>query len=461
MPRRIAVIGDKTTTGGKIISASGSAFDGTSGVALQGDLAYCPKCKSTGKIIEGATTFVIDGKPAAYTGCIIACKCSPIGINKIIATKSDMYVNEPTSYSTTNTRTSSNITPQTNTVNNITSFNKQTHTAFGTTSLQENRTSENDKDLIRIDARRLLKCADELCEKHLYHDGIKQGFKQEVKNLANDIVYQVDTGAMTYEEGYQIIKDEENSLWEQAFNWSKNGLSVLGGVGMTITGIGLCMTGWGCLIGAPLMVHGINGAYEGGGGIYNGIANAFDGGDRSLEVDGLLREGYKKTAEVLGFNSSVGNLVYDLVDFGISVKGKLKLVPKMNTVLRVNEFNPYNKSKTLKLWRYGRQDLEKTYLQMKKILLTMEVYGDTLSLIDIYRDLKKAFILDTNTKQVSMVVSEPEKISNLKEIIENCSLVITITGDYDDVPAYYSCERIDGSKYKEDLSGNVLDGDKN
>ncbi|OCG42612.1 PAAR domain-containing protein [Gilliamella sp. Bif1-4] len=54
--------------------------------------AYCPKCESTGKIIEGADNFIVAGKTAAYDGCIIACKCSPVGYNKIIATKSTIFV---------------------------------------------------------------------------------------------------------------------------------------------------------------------------------------------------------------------------------------------------------------------------------------------------------------------------------------------------------------------------------
>ncbi|MWN90173.1 hypothetical protein GQ597_05595 [Gilliamella sp. Pra-s65] len=92
MSKRIAVLGDNTTTGGKIISASDQSFCQLKGVACIGDYAYCPKCENTGKIIEGTDNFIIAGKPAAYDGCIIACKCSPVGYNKIIATKSTIFV---------------------------------------------------------------------------------------------------------------------------------------------------------------------------------------------------------------------------------------------------------------------------------------------------------------------------------------------------------------------------------
>jgi len=92
MIKRIAIIGDATTTGGHIITGSGTSFCEISSVALLGDLAYCPKCKGTGEIIEAAKNFVIDGKPAAYDGCIIACGCKPVGCNKIIAVKSSIFV---------------------------------------------------------------------------------------------------------------------------------------------------------------------------------------------------------------------------------------------------------------------------------------------------------------------------------------------------------------------------------
>ncbi|WP_267370805.1 DUF4225 domain-containing protein [Gilliamella sp. B2838] len=227
------------------------------------------------------------------------------------------------------------------------------------------------------------------------------------------------------------------------------GLSVFGGVGMVMAGWALCSTGVGCLIGAPLMLHGVNSAYEGGVGLASGVANVFDGGNRDLNISGPLRKVYQTSATALGFDASVGDLTYDLIDFGISIRGKLKLVPKLNEL-----GNP-----KFKLFFYGRQDLEKAYLQMSKKLLSFEIFSDTLTLINVYEDLKKAFVLDNETQQVRMVVSESEKISNVKDIIDDCSLVVTITGDNDDTtPGYYLCERVDGSKYKKDYSGNITEG---
>lgn len=78
-----------------------------------------------------------------------------------------------------------------------------------------------------------------------------------------NIVNKVESGEMSYEEGAKKIKTEENNLWEQSFIWSKNGLSIFGGVGMIQNGVALCSAGWSCLIGAPMIAHGVNGIYEG------------------------------------------------------------------------------------------------------------------------------------------------------------------------------------------------------
>lgn len=420
MAKRIAVLGDVTTTGGQVVSASGKGFCGGQGIALLGDYVSCPTCKSMGKIIQAANNFVVDGKPAAYDGCIVACSCSPVGRNKIIATKSWIFVDVADDVAG--------------------STQKQVQTSF--------IPNQEDKSRIRIDAQKLLDCAREVCEKHLYHADIKQAFITNVESVATEIVEQVDSGAMSYEDGSQKIKKEETSLWEQSLTWITNGLAIFGGAGMIMAGFALCSTGMGCLIGAPLMGHGLNGVYEGSAGIFNGVMNQIDGGNRSLDVDGPLRQAYQASAQTLGFDASVGNLAYDLIDFGSSVKGKLKLVPKLN------EFgNP-----KFKLFYYGRKDLETAYRQMSRRLLTAEIIGDSLSLVTIIDDTNNAFILDKDTQQVSMMVSEPETITNVEQIVDNCSLVVTIKGDNEDVRGYFLCTRSDGTKYRKDYAGNITEG---
>ena len=412
MTKQVAVLGDATNYGGRIITASGNGYCGMDGVALLGDLVSCPKCRSTGRIIEGADNFIIDGKPVAYDGCIVACKCTPVGGHRIIALNSTIFVG-------------------------VSSGSAQSN-SFAGNQKQLSSANNDENNLIRIDARRLLQCADELCEKHLYHDDIKQAFKQDVEAFANDIVERVDSGAMTYEQGAEKIKEEEKSLLEQSFTWLKYGLSIFGGVGLATTGFALCQTGLGCVIGAPMIAHGVNGIYEGSAGIVNSVMNEIDGGDRSEDVDGPLRELYKSGAEALGFDASVGSIAYDIADLSGSLYSKLKLVPKITEI----------GTPIKKLWHYGRQDLVRYYTTMKKKALGAEIVSDAISLGMILTNVKNIFIYDKNKEQPALVVPEPEKITNVRELEDSCQIVIVITFADEEPPHYYLCTRPNGEQYK-------------
>jgi len=248
----------------------------------------------------------------------------------------------------------------------------------------------------------------------------------DITTFAQQIVTEVESGSKPYLQGKSELKKEEKGIKDQAADWFLNGLSILGGVGLTMAGVALCSTGFGCLIGAPLMLHGANGIEEGVRGIIAGDSNQ----------SGFLKDTYKASAHGLGFDEGVGELAYNLVDLGISVHGKLKLIPKLN------EYgNPLRK-----LFYYGRKDLEMAYKQMSGKLLLAEIAGDAIALSDIVQKTNKLFILDKETGQTNMVVSNPENVTNVGEIVENCTLRIKITGQEDSKPAYYSCTNAQGEQ---------------
>ena len=393
MSKQVAILGDATNYGGRIITASGQGYSDGAQIALLGDLVSCPRCSSTGRIIEGASDFIIDGKPVAYDGCIVACKCTPVGGHRIIALKSTMFVG-------------------------VSGGSVQSN-SFAGNQKQLSSANDDENNLIRIDARRLLQCADELCEKHLYHDDIKQAFKQDVESFANDIVERVDSGAMTYEQGAEKIKEEEKSLWRQSLIWAERGISILGGLAMITTGAAMCTTGVGCVIGAYVGAHGVNSIQEGITG-----------------QDGFLKSTYQAAARELGMSESVGTLVYDLVDIGISVRGKLKLVPKkdeLGTPVR-------------KLWHYGRQDLVRHYTQMKSLALIGEVGLDIISLINILGDVNNVLFHDNDTDESALVVPESETITNVGELVHSCEFV-SVRESNDGVREYFLCTTPDGEQY--------------
>lgn len=421
--QRVALVGDMTTTGGRIITGENNVRSEGVATALVGDKVSCPKCKQIGTIVEGCPTFIVLGKPAAYNGCLIACGC-PVGTNRIIATNSFMFVDD------SNTPYTIPVSAHTNTTKSNWSSGQVNHRSNSSLSsgLTDSNNTKQQNNQIRIDAKELIQCAEELCEKHLYYPEIKQAFMDDITTFAQQIVAEVEAGQKSYEQGRSELKTEEKSLEEQAKDWFVNGISIFGGIGLTMAGFALCTTGVGCAIGAFMVGHGANGIEEGIRGIIAGDSNQ----------SGFLKDTYKSAARGLGFDEEVGELAYNLVDLGLSVHGKLKLVPK------INEYgNPLRK-----LFYFGRKDLEMAYKQMRKYMLVAEIIGDAYALSGIVQKANNLFILDKNTGQTNMVIGNPEGITNVGEIVENCTLHIKITGREDDEPAYYSCINAQGEQYK-------------
>jgi len=72
-------LGDKTTHGGTVISASPIHTVRGIGIARVGDMVTCPRSgHGTNPIIEGSPTFTIGGRKVALHGHKSACGCSLI-----------------------------------------------------------------------------------------------------------------------------------------------------------------------------------------------------------------------------------------------------------------------------------------------------------------------------------------------------------------------------------------------
>jgi uncharacterized Zn-binding protein involved in type VI secretion len=80
MLKRLAHLGDPTTTGGKITITAGTATDFADGriIARQGDTATCPLCGKSGLIQCIASPLMsFDGIPVAREGDYVLCDCPP------------------------------------------------------------------------------------------------------------------------------------------------------------------------------------------------------------------------------------------------------------------------------------------------------------------------------------------------------------------------------------------------
>lgn len=75
----IVRLGDSTSHGGKVISASTTHLISNIGIARVGDKITCPiSGHGVNSIVEGAPTYLIDGRMVALHGHRCACGCSLI-----------------------------------------------------------------------------------------------------------------------------------------------------------------------------------------------------------------------------------------------------------------------------------------------------------------------------------------------------------------------------------------------
>ena len=83
--RGMALFGDQTTTGAKLIpSLSCGNILGRRPIVLGDKTTVCPKCGKEGKVVEGESHRTIHQIPVAVDRCVVLCGC-PSGSNRIIA----------------------------------------------------------------------------------------------------------------------------------------------------------------------------------------------------------------------------------------------------------------------------------------------------------------------------------------------------------------------------------------
>ncbi|WP_249215503.1 MULTISPECIES: hypothetical protein [unclassified Providencia] len=104
-----------------------------------------------------------------------------------------------------------------------------------------------------------------------------------------------------------------------------------------------------------------------------------------------------------------------------------------------------------------RKDLEYAYKQLSNRLLMVEIVSDGLSLLNITDDIKNMIVIDKENNHISLVINEPEKISNVKEIVDECYTAILITGNDDTPSKILVCTDQNGKPYYADLDGIPLD----
>lgn len=85
----IVCLGDATTHGGKVVTASSTMFINGIQVALVGDMVSCPiPFHGINPIIEGAPTAMEEGVCVVVDNCLCACGCKVISSHPEISVES-------------------------------------------------------------------------------------------------------------------------------------------------------------------------------------------------------------------------------------------------------------------------------------------------------------------------------------------------------------------------------------
>ena len=83
MTRMWIVVGDMTSSGGRVITGSPETYIDGRAVARVGDKATCPAHKGVFPIVVGDPTTLIDGQAVALHGSKLSCGCSVLAIRQV------------------------------------------------------------------------------------------------------------------------------------------------------------------------------------------------------------------------------------------------------------------------------------------------------------------------------------------------------------------------------------------
>jgi len=242
--------------------------------------------------------------------------------------------------------------------------------------------SEEEKLVSKI--KELRDLAMSLSFKYLHDNRFRQQFNTSIYNLSQQVNDNVHNNCLSFEGGIDIIQGEINDLKKQqdliVFNNASQYAAIklekkdnfkhlvlaqvgfVGGGVQVYTGGSVCLASFGMVCGVwggPLVLHGLNNLWE------NGYYLIF-----KTDSPGWIRQGYRKTANVVGMKDAAGDTAFAVVDLTLSVYGLTK-----------REFFPRDKS--WKLWRTMNSDFVLGWQNMGVVALSSEVIVDAATVYSL------------------------------------------------------------------------------
>ncbi len=245
------------------------------------------------------------------------------------------------------------------------------------------------KDLERDEVRRaidgLLNTANRYSVTHLEDPLVRYYFKREYIFLGQCLKHDYENGILIGDKVVRLVKQERQSLRDQAAALAEFGIGVIAGAGQVAAGVATCtaesifsFSGMALCggVGMPTLLHGANNLYENAYKITGNLHQNWIGqhtGDYK-DVTGLLKDGYRLGGKKIGLNNRDSDAAYAAVDLATSaygLAGSRKVAEKWSNM---------PDSKQFKLYRYSKIDYEKGWRTMSGGSLLTEMSANVITL---------------------------------------------------------------------------------
>lgn len=243
--------------------------------------------------------------------------------------------------------------------------------------------NEIEEDDVRLAVRGLLRQANMYSMSHLNNPTVQHNFREEYRFLGKCLINDYRKGILSRDKAVAYVKQERQSLIDQATEIGKYGIGLVAGVGQLSAGYALCITSsvfsiagasWCSSVGATMMAHGGNNIYENSYNMTGNIVQNWKGkytGDYG-NGNGYLRKLYRSGAEQFGMQPRDGDLAYASVDLATSAYG---LTSTLKSVTNANVPN----AKQFKLFYHTSKDFSKGWRTMSGSSLANEVTANAVT----------------------------------------------------------------------------------
>lgn len=232
-------------------------------------------------------------------------------------------------------------------------------------------------DEVRQAIRGLIRQANMYSMSHLNDPLVQHHFREEYRFLGKCLLRDYDGGIIVKDKVVKLVRQERQSLIDQAYELGKYSIGMVAGAGQLSAGYGLCVTSsvfsivgasWCGGVGAPMMAHGANNLFENSYNIAGNIDQNWNGRYTGKYGDGagFVKKGYRIAAKHMGLSERDADAAFATVDLATSAYGLTNKKKVVQTWTNAPD------SKQLMLFNYAKRDYTKGLRSMSKGALGVE-----------------------------------------------------------------------------------------